>query len=75
MSAITVRNLDESITQRLKLRAAQHNRSMEAEVRAILTAAVGADGLVAEWLALAKSAGGVELDLPERSTPRELDLS
>ena len=41
LAAITVRNLDDDIRDELRVRAAQHGRSMEAEVRAILTAAVG----------------------------------
>ncbi|MGN7248432.1 FitA-like ribbon-helix-helix domain-containing protein [Janibacter anophelis] len=41
MAAITVRNLDDDIRDQLRLQAAQHGHSMEAEVRAILTAAVG----------------------------------
>src|SRR5271170_7758089 len=40
MAALSIRNLDESVRQRLALRAARHGRSMEAEVRAILTEAV-----------------------------------
>ncbi|GAA1160884.1 helix-turn-helix domain-containing protein [Ornithinicoccus hortensis] len=39
MAAITVRSLDEDVRRRLKVRAARNNRSMEAEVRAILAAA------------------------------------
>lgn len=41
MAAITVRNLDDDIRDELRVRAAQHGRSMEAEVRSILSAAVG----------------------------------
>ena len=40
MAAISVRDLDEGVAARLKVRAARHGRSMEAEVRAILTGAV-----------------------------------
>lgn len=40
MAAISVRDLDEDVAARLKVRAARHGRSMEAEVRAILTGAV-----------------------------------
>jgi shikimate dehydrogenase len=36
MSSITIRNLDPAIKERLRIRAAQHGHSMEAEVRAIL---------------------------------------
>lgn len=40
MANITVRNLSDDIHRALKLRAAQHGRSTEAEVREILAAAV-----------------------------------
>lgn len=39
MAAVTIRNLSEAAHRALKLRAAQHNRSTEAEMRAILEAA------------------------------------
>lgn len=40
MAAVTIRNLSDEAHRALKLRAAQHNRSTEAEMRAILEAAV-----------------------------------
>lgn len=40
MSAITVRNLPDETHRALRLRAAQHGRSTEAEIRAILEQAV-----------------------------------
>ncbi len=40
MAAVTIRNLSDEIHRALKVRAAQHNRSTEAEMRAILEAAV-----------------------------------
>lgn len=36
MSTLTVRKLDDDVKARLRIRAAQHGRSMEAEARAIL---------------------------------------
>ncbi len=36
MAAVTIRNLSEEAHRALKVRAAQHNRSTEAEMRAIL---------------------------------------
>ena len=36
MASLTIRNLDDSLKARLRLRAAQHSCSMEAEVRNIL---------------------------------------
>ena len=40
MSSITIRNLDPAVKERLRVRAAQHGHSMEAEVRSILQAAL-----------------------------------
>jgi plasmid stability protein len=44
MPAVTIRNLSEEAHRALKVRAAQHNRSAEAEMRAILEAAVRPEG-------------------------------
>lgn len=44
MAAVTIRNLSEEVHRALKIRAAQHNRSAEAEMRAILEAAVRPEG-------------------------------
>ena len=40
MASITIRNLNEDIKRRLQVRASQHGRSLEAEVRDILRQAV-----------------------------------
>src|SRR5262245_62155722 len=42
MASITIRQLDEDLKKRLRLRAASHGRSMEDEVRTILRAAAAA---------------------------------
>ena len=39
MATITIRNLDDEVKRKLRLRAARHDRSMEAEARAILAKA------------------------------------
>lgn len=44
MGQLLVRNLDNRLIQALKERAARHGRSVEAEHRAILEAALGAPG-------------------------------
>ena len=41
---MTIRNLDESVKQKLRVQAATHQRSMEAEAREILARAVQAGG-------------------------------
>ncbi len=43
-TTLTIRKLDESVKQRLRLRAAMHERSMESEARDILTRSVTEDG-------------------------------
>jgi len=40
MATITIRNLDETTKDGLRMRAARNGRSMESEVRALLDAAV-----------------------------------
>ncbi|MBO0808888.1 MAG: Arc family DNA-binding protein [Actinobacteria bacterium] len=73
MVALSIRNLDESVRRRLQSRAASHGRSMEAEVRAILTEAVrepaDSAGLFTALLDRFGRLGGVELDLPGRTEP------
>ena len=39
-TTLTIRNLEEPVKQKLRMRAASHGRSMEAEAREILTKAV-----------------------------------
>lgn len=80
MAAISVRDLDEAVASRLKLQAARHGRSMEAEVRAILTDAVMAGESGQLNLAQAvrdrfAAIGGVDLEVPPRQDmPRTADL-
>ena len=54
MAAVTIRNLSEETHRALKVRAAQHNRSAEAEIRAILDAAVRPEGRVRLGTALSE---------------------
>jgi antitoxin FitA len=80
MAAISVRNLDDRVRDRLRIRAARHGRSMEAEIRSILEAAVTepgeADGLFQVLLDRFAANGGVDLELPPRTTPvRAADLT
>ncbi|MGH3976791.1 MAG: FitA-like ribbon-helix-helix domain-containing protein [Pseudonocardiaceae bacterium] len=80
LAAISVRNLDDHVKERLRIRAARHGRSMESEIRAILIEAVrepgDADGLFLTMLDRFGEIGGVELELPPRATPaRAADLS
>ena len=74
MASITIRNLDDSLKQRLRVRAAENGRSMEEEARDILRRTVGETpppkdlgcAIHSRFSAL----GGVEFDLPERGPMR-----
>jgi plasmid stability protein len=46
MAMLTVRNLPDEVHRALRVRAAQHGQSMEAEARAILEAAISPQGRV-----------------------------
>lgn len=46
-TTLTIRNLDEGVKQRLRLRAASHQRSMEAEARDILANALSTQEKIA----------------------------
>ena len=70
MAALTVRNLSDATHRALKLRAAQHGRSTEAEVREILEAAVRPQFAMGSALAaIGKAVGGVELELRRDKMP------
>ncbi len=76
MASITVRNLDDGLKRRLRIRAAENGRSMEQEARDILRAALEEEAPTGTDLASAIRArfaplGGVELELPPREPMRE----
>lgn len=66
MSSITIRNFDEALKRRLRLRAAQRNHSMEEEARDILRCTLAGepgpkDNLADSIRRLIEPLGGVEL--------------
>ena len=76
MASITIRNLDSDVKTRLRVRAAEHSRSMEEEARIILREAVsdgktGLRNLVEFTRECFAPLGGVELELPPRGPMRE----
>lgn len=80
MGSLTIRNIDDELKQRLRVRGAQRGSSMEDEARSILRAVVSADipleaitgGAAPKGSAwddikkLRKKYGTFEFDLPER---------
>ena len=76
MASITIRNLDDNVKTRLRMRAAEHSRSMEEEVRIILREAVSSGKAGPRDLAkftreCFAPLGDVELELPSRGPMRE----
>ena len=76
MASITVRNLDDGLKRRLRIRAAENGRSMEQEAREILKAALEDEEAPVKNLGSAIRArfaplGGVELEIPPRQPMRE----
>ena len=77
MASITVRKIEDELKQRLRVRAAEHGRSMEEEARSILRSALGGEAAPEKGLGTAihelfKPFGGVELEIPPREPMREL---
>jgi len=78
MTSITIRKLDPMLKERLRIRAAEHGHSMEAEARDILQHALppAQDELTIGELfqqihARFAALGGVEIELPSRKSRRE----
>ena len=76
MASITVRNLEEGLKRRLRIRAAENGRSMEEEARDILRTALYHQPQARKDLASAIRArfaplGEIELDIPPRSPIRK----
>jgi antitoxin FitA len=79
MGVLTIRNFDDDLKERLRVRAAEHGRSMESEVREILAASLKVptqsqtsgreflDRLKAQFAGMPEG----ELELPPREPARE----
>jgi plasmid stability protein len=79
VAVLTIRGIDDELKARLRVRAARHGRSMEAEVRELLRAALDAPsarrGLGTRIHERFATLGGEELDMPPRGEPpRAADL-
>lgn len=75
MASITIRNLDDEVKTRLRVRAAEHHRSMEEEARVILREAVGRKSSSRNLAEITRAYfgpdNGVDLELPTRVSGRE----
>ncbi len=75
MASMTIRNLDEDVKERLRVLAAEHQRSMEEEVRRILRAAVEPRESRRNLADIVRShfgrRNGVDMVLPPRGPGRE----
>ena len=76
MATLTIRQLDDKTKGKLRVRAAQHGRSMEEEAREILRSALRTSPAARENLGKAirerfAPLGGVELELPRRDAIRQ----
>jgi len=70
MPSVTIRKLPEATHRAIKLRAAQHGRSTEAEIRCILDAAIRPQlGLGTALASIGQSLGVIELNLTRDTTP------
>jgi plasmid stability protein len=80
MATLTIRDLDDELKSLLRVRAAQHGRSMEAEVRAILRETLAgpssSDRLGDRLHQRFADVGGLEIELPtRRDKPRAPKLA
>jgi plasmid stability protein len=74
MTAITVRNVPDEVHRALRVRAATHGRSTEAEIRDILETAVKPEGRIKLGTLLAdigRELGGIDLKVERDKTPAE----
>ena len=76
MASISIRNLDDEVKTRLRVRAAEHQISMEREDRLNLREAVGRKPSSRNLAEIARSIfgseNGVEMEFPPRSPGRKL---
>ena len=75
MATLTIRQLDDKLKQRLRVRAAHNGRAMEEEAREILRGALAGTRVQTPNLAESirrkvEAVGGIELKLPKRESIR-----
>jgi plasmid stability protein len=78
LAAVTIRNIPEEIHRALRVRAAQHGRSTEAEIREILEEAVRPQERIkigSKLAAFGERLGGLELEVTrDQAQPEPADF-
>ncbi|MCE1180496.1 MAG: toxin-antitoxin system [Micrococcales bacterium] len=77
MATLTVRDLDDDVRDGLRSLAARNGRSMEAEVRAVLTGHVRGlrrPTLLEATARFRRETGGIELELPSREGAADIPV-
>ncbi len=69
MANLTIRNLDDEVVAKLKARAKAHHRSLEAELREILTVPVGRQASE-DFLARADRIAAMTPDVKQTDSPK-----
>ena len=65
MANLTIRNIDDAVVEALKARAKAHNRSLEAELRKLLTDQARRSSRGAEFRARAERIAAMTPDVPQ----------
>ena len=75
MATLTIRDFDDELKAELRIRAAEHGRSMEAEVRAILTSVLtkrtSGSGMATRIRQRFADSDDVSIELPPRTDPAQ----
>jgi plasmid stability protein len=77
VAMLTIRNLDSTLKEKLRLQAAEHSHSMEAEARSILQSALtrpeqpAGSNLLERIQGRFLPLGGVDLDQPQRELAQQ----
>jgi len=70
MATLTIRNLDPETVERLKARAKAHNRSLEAEVRDLITASANTP----DWASFRREAERIAAKTAQRPQTDSVEL-
>ncbi|HYD63985.1 FitA-like ribbon-helix-helix domain-containing protein [Azospirillum sp.] len=74
MATLTVRNLDDDLVRKLRIRAAEHGRSAEAEHREILRQALGGEPVKPSRAEVAQRLAAFQRDIGSRTAGSSAEL-